>query len=413
MKLHRQLFLSLLLFTALSPNLSAQRNDLLFPPGQQKVEIPFDYQNNFIIVSLVFNEIFPLRFIFDTGAENTILIQREITDLLQVDYQKRFTIQGADLGTPLFAYLARGIHLRIGEMHAYDRSILVLEEDYFHFDQFSGIDVHGILGADFFRRFVVKINYQKQVITLQDPVSFKPPKGGRFFEYPMEVHRNKPYIHVETLLTNDTTVNTKLLMDTGASIPLLLYTATNPLLRMPAKVIESNIGIGLGGIIYGYLGRIKQLKLQKHPYEEILTNFQELPPVIDTSFLHGRNGIIGNQLLERFVILIDYIHEKLYLQPDVGYKNDFIFDRSGLILAASGDNLNKFTVFDLVRNGPAERAGIMRGDEIRTVNGLPSRFFKLEDLNQKFRQKLGKKIKLVIYRNEVRMEKEFVLELII
>jgi hypothetical protein len=393
--------------------LPAQRNDLLFPPGQQKVDIPFDYQNNFIIVSLVFNEVFPLRFIFDTGAENTILIQREITDLLQVDYQKRFTIQGADLGSPLFAYLARGIHLRMGDLNAYDRSILVLEEDYFHFDQFSGIDIHGILGADFFRRFIVKINYQKQIITLQDPTSFKPPKGGRYLECPMELHRNKPYIHVETLLTNDTLVNTKLLMDTGASIPLLLYTATHPDLRIPSKVIESNIGIGLGGIIYGYLGRIKSLKLDRFAYDEILTNFQELPPVVDTSFLHGRNGIIGNQLLERFVILIDYIHEKLYLQPDPGYKNDFIFDRSGLILAASGDNLNKFTVFDLVHNGPAERAGILRGDEIRYINGLPSRFYKLEDLNQKFRRKIGKKIRLVIYRNEVRIDKQFLLELII
>lgn len=391
----------------------AQRNDLIYPLGQQKIEIPFDYSNNFIVVTIVLNEIFPLRFIFDTGAENTVLIRREITDLLQVDYHKRFSIQGADLNQPLFAYLARGIQLRLGDLRALERSILVLEEDYFHFDQFSGIDVQGILGADFFRRFIVKINYQKQLITLQDPATFRPPRGARYFEYPIDMHRNKPYLTTQTVLTNDTLIDTKLLLDTGASIPLLLYTSTHPNLRIPEKVIQSNIGVGLGGVIYGYLGRIKKMQLAEIAFNEVLTNFQEVPPAVDSSFLHQRNGIMGNQMLERFVVVIDYIKEKLYLQPDPRYKNDFLFDRSGLVLAASGDNLNKFTVFDLVPASPAARAGLQRGDEIRSVNGLPARFLQLEDLNQKLRKKVGKRIKLVILRNDQRLEVEFKLEQLI
>jgi len=34
-------------------------------------EIPFRYQNNFILVDVLFDNIFPLTFIFDTGSENT------------------------------------------------------------------------------------------------------------------------------------------------------------------------------------------------------------------------------------------------------------------------------------------------------------------------------------------------------
>ena len=64
-----------------------------------RVEIPFEYVNNFIIVNIVFNRIFPLKFIFDTGAENTILTRKEITDLLNVDYQRQISIFGSDVQT--------------------------------------------------------------------------------------------------------------------------------------------------------------------------------------------------------------------------------------------------------------------------------------------------------------------------
>jgi hypothetical protein len=276
-------------------NLKGQTNDLIFLNGETQVEIPFEYENNFIVIKLMFNDIFPLKFIFDTGAENTILTKREITDLFQIDYQKRFTIYGADLSQNLYAYLVRGITFRIGDLKASQRSILVLEEDYFQFDEFSGIDIQGILGADFFRRFIVKINYYKQVITLYDPANFQMPKG-RYTEVPLEMHRSKPYLTTPVNLSSETTIETKLLMDTGASIALLLYTDTHPQLKVPEKVIRSVLGRGLGGVIYGYLGRVRKLDFFGNSFNDVLTNYQELPIIEDSTYMNERNGIIGNQL---------------------------------------------------------------------------------------------------------------------
>ncbi|MBK9488486.1 MAG: aspartyl protease family protein [Haliscomenobacter sp.] len=389
-----------------------QINDLVFLNGETHVDIPFDYENNFIVIKLMFNDIFPLKFIFDTGAENTILTKREITDLFQIDYQRRFNIYGADLSQNLYAYLVRGISFRIGDLRASQRSILVLEEDYFQFDEFSGIDIHGILGADFFRRFIVRINYYKQVITLYDPSTFQLPKG-RFTEVPLEMHRSKPYLLTSVRLNNDTTIQTKLLMDTGASIALLLYSDTHPQLKVPEKVIRSVLGRGLGGIIYGYLGRVRMLSFSEHAFNEVLTNFQELPIVEDSSYMNNRNGIIGNQLLDRFTLIIDYVHNRVFLQPNPYYKKKFEFDRSGLFITASGPSLSKFIVFDIVPSSPSDKAGIVSGDEIKSVNGVPATFFKLQDLMYKFRGRLGKRVRLVIVRNGEKIKKEFKLEDII
>jgi hypothetical protein len=399
----------ILFFCLCISNLKGQTNDLIFLNGETQVDIPFEYENNFIVIKLMFNEIFPLKFIFDTGAENTILTKREITDLFQIDYQKRFTIYGADLSQNLYAYLVRGITFRIGDLKASQRSILVLEEDYFQFDEFSGIDIQGILGADFFRRFIVKINYYKQVITLYDPANFQMPKG-RYSEVPLEMHRSKPYLTTPVNLSSETTIETKLLMDTGASIALLLYTDTHPQLKVPEKVIRSVLGRGLGGVIYGYLGRVRKLDFFGNSFNDVLTNYQELPIIEDSTYMNERNGIIGNQLLDRFNIIIDYVNNRAFFQPNPNFKKKFEFDRSGLFVTASGPNLTKFMIFDVVPLSPAAKAGIENGDEIRAINGVPSSFLKLQDLMYKFRGKAGKKISLLIVRNGEKLKKEFKLE---
>lgn len=385
----------------------------IMPGNNRQIDVPFEYENNFIVVKVLFNDVFPLRFIFDTGAEYTILSKREITDLLNIDYKKRFVLQGADMTTELYAYLARGISITVGNLRSANRNILVLEEDYFRFEEFSGIQIHGILGADMFRRFVVRINYQKQVISLILPDAFDPPKGSRSFNYPMEMQRGKPYIMAQTRLASDTVIQTKLLLDTGASLALLLYTNTHPNLRLPEKTIPSNIGIGLGGFLEGYLGRIRQLHIHNVPFDDVITNFQELPPEMDSLNPSGRHGIIGNQLLRRFIVTIDYVREQLYFTTVPGFRNDYTYDRSGLILIVAGPTLNKYVVFDIVPNSPAARVGIRRGDEVKSVNGIPVAFLTLQDLSAKFRRRAGAKMNLVIERSNVRLKKSFRLEQLI
>ncbi|HMN90022.1 MAG TPA: aspartyl protease family protein [Saprospiraceae bacterium] len=386
--------------------LPAQSNDMIIRRGVRKVEIPFEYENNFIIIRVIFNDVFPLKFIFDTGAEHTILTRREITDLLQINYDRKFPIRGSDLSVELYAYLARGVKLTMNSLVAQNRSILVLEDDYFRFEEFGGINVHGILGADLFRRFIVKIDYRKKIITLYDPEYFSKP-SGQFQEMAMELHRNKPYIVAPTQLNRNKTIEGKYLIDTGASISLLLYTNTYKSFELPSRYVRSKIGMGLGGYLQGFIGRIERIQLGDFALDGVITNFQEISPEIDSSFLNKRNGIIGNQLLNRFVVIIDYIGEKIYLQPDRGYRRSFQYDKSGLIIAASGSSLNEFSVVDVIANSPAEEAGIQIGDEIKSVNGVPTSFMHLADLSRRFYARSGKKINLIIKRNDTRIKKTF------
>lgn len=386
--------------------LFSQIRDLSFKKKKAKYDIPFELENNFILVEVLFNGVFPLRFIFDTGAEHTILAKREITDLLAIDYTREFTLVGADMKTELYAYLAPGVSLQIKDVTARNRTILVLEDDYFKFEAYTGINIHGILGADFFRRFIVEINYRKEVITLHDPEQYKGPKS-KFTAFPVEINRNKPYIYADALLNQEDPTRVKLLMDTGASLPLMLYTTTHEFLKVPSTAINTNIGMGLGGSIEGYVGRVEKFILEPFELGNVITSFQELDMIIDSSYLNGRNGILGNQILKRFNVVLDYFGSKLYLKPNRKFSKKFKYDKSGLIIITGGQNLTEYQIIKVVEGSPAGEAGLKKGDIIKSINGLPADVRGLANIIAFMKKKSGKKVKITVLREEEKMKFTF------
>ncbi len=378
-------------------------------PGQKQVDIPFEFNNNFIILTVTMNGTFPLRFIYDTGAEHTILSKREISDMLKIHYDREFRVKGSDLKTDLIAYLARKIRFDIpGKVVAPKEDILVLEEDYFRFEEYAGVNVHGIMSGNVFSKYITRINYDKRIITLFDRTSFKMKDG--FTAIPVEVFRNKMYIRTPMEAVRDSSAIVKLLIDTGAGLPLLLFSNTHPLVHPPANAITANIGMGLGGYLEGFTGRITRLGMGDYKQTNIVTYFQTLDTAgINLEYLNGRNGLVGNALLSRFTVILDYHSFKIWLKPGKAYKNEFLYDRSGLNIITSGSSLSTFIVQSVLTGSPAEEAGILKGDQIVRVGMAPTGVLNLSDLQRVFQKKPGKKVKIVVKREGKRIKKTLVL----
>ncbi|NJN32911.1 MAG: hypothetical protein HC817_00275 [Saprospiraceae bacterium] len=359
--------------------------------------IPFERHHNFIIVKVLFQGFIPLRFIVDTGAEHTILIKKEIAQILQISYERELKIMGTDLITEIKAYIARRIRLELTNL-TLEKDILVLDDDYFKFDKFVGLDVQGIIGAEVFKGHILKVDYSRQLLTIYTPSVFDERETRKFEKIPIEIIKSKPYAHFDAKISSDSTIQLKLLLDTGASLALLLHTYSTPGLTLPLNTIKGNIASGLGGQIDGYLGRVRAFKMGKSNVVGIISHFQELQKTTDSVYLSGRNGLVGGDLLSRFNFIIDFIDEKLYLQPNRYFKETFEYDKSGLMLIAGGQNLNRFFVNSILPKSPAEEAGILPNDEIIRVNFLSSKFHSLASINRIFQKKEGKIMRLVIKR---------------
>ena len=382
-----------------------------------KEEVPFRFEGNFVLVSVLFNNLLPLTFILDTGAEYSILTKKEIADFLNIDYQKRYTLYGADMQEELYAYLSKNISLQMGDLKATHRSILVLEEDYFRFEEYSGLQIHGILGADFLKRFTLQIDYQKQMVTFYSPVYFQNKvkiNKDNVDLLPFTLIKSKPYIRCTTHLYGEEINTLNYLIDTGAGLSLLLYTSIDSLKNAQVKMLNSPIGLGLGGKLEGYVGRIKSFQFASKSFPELITKFQQKPIFFDSLMITPRDGIIGNNILSAFSkVIFDYNKSKIIVNKSPKNVKQRPYDRSGLIIGASGENLNVFTILRIIENTPAFNSGLQTGDIIKKINGLSTGILSLDMINNKFRGSIGKKMRITIQRDSHFLEFKLQLEDII
>lgn len=369
------------------------------------IEIPFETHNNFMVVTVVINNSFPLKFIFDTGAEHTILSKNIFATALGLTYDRPIRLIGADLNKELVAHVSNNVKLKVGDAVAQSQDILILSDDYFKIDEFVGVEIHGIVGADLFRNLVLKIDFKRNRIFIQRSSTFQTPKK-KWKEIPLSIEKNKPYVLAQATL-GDKKTELKLLIDTGASLSLLLHTNSSSDIQLPENIIQGNVGRGLGGMLEGYLGRVNRLALGELFFNNIVTNYQDVSDAISIETISGRNGILGIALISRFNVIIDYPKEKLYLLPHRRYNKKFKYDRSGLELIVSGENLNTITVYSLIKGSPAAEAGFQKGDIILSVNCIPTRFSDLKGVSRKLTKRVGKRIKIKFKRGDQIMTLRF------
>jgi len=379
--------------------------------GRTKVQIPIEIQNNLIIIPLVLNGQVPLKFILDTGVRTSILTEKTYSDILNLPYTRKYSVSGPGGSKIVDAYVTNNVTLDLPGIHGEGHALLVLDQDYLELRNYLGTDVQGILGYELFSRFVIQVNYEKKVLIVQHPDTFKPKK--KFDQIPIVVEDTKPYLSARVKLSNTSEVKVKLLVDSGASHGLILEPNSDPLLKVPDKHIESLIGRGLGGIITGQIGRIKALQLGQYTINDVICNFPDPNSYMDSIKNNRhvfRNGAIGGEILSRFNVIFNFPGEKILLKKNSSFKKEFYFNLSGLTLKAKGSRLRKYEITDVREASTAAGAGLKKGDIVLVVNGITATDLDLNSVNGLFNSKPGRRIYLEIERDGVRMKKEFRLE---
>jgi predicted aspartyl protease len=384
-------------FLSMAFHSKAQVAGFFIEGEQRKVKIPFYSSNSLIILPVSINGNQKLNFLFDTGVKSNILFSKKLGDALGLNYTRRINIVGADGATSIWGQVSPVNTLDLGEVKGELQSLLVLEEDFFELESVIGVPVYGIIGYEFFKFNPVKINYDDGIIEFYKPESMKwrPPFYRRLN---LEVEDGKAYIQAKIKQQTGPKLGAKLLIDTGANHALLLNRETSGQITMPSLFIESELGQSLGGVLYGFIGRVNALNIKGLTMREVLTSYPEENSYSSVIKATGRKGSLGSEVLGRTRMILDYPHNAVYFRKGSTFYNPFEFDMSGMVVKKVPNDENRYYVGEVRSGSPAYKSGVLPYDEILSINRIPMFLWEMTEVFKLFRSEEGKEIQLEMRR---------------
>jgi len=191
----------------------------------------------------------------------------------------------------------------------------------------------------------------------------------------------------------------KLLVDTGASDALWLSEKSDERIAIPENHIETFLGRGLNGDLFGTKGRIDGIWVGPLVLPKPIVAFPNSELIDQLISSNDRNGTIGAEILRRFLVTIDYRNSRMTLRPTYRVREDFNYNMSGMEVINPMPGLPIFTITDIRENSPAYFAGLQVNDQILSLNNSNHQSLELNDINLLLQSKENKKIKITVLRN--------------
>lgn len=364
----------------------AAQEEFIEPPSRLLTVVPFLQLTGGIIIMQAKLGNLPdtLNFILDTGSSGISLdsITAEYLKLKPVPTER--TIRGiAGIHKVSFLYNQQlkfpGLTIDSLDFHINDYSILTAV---------YGERIDGIIGYSVLNRYIMKVDYDSLNISFWSKGTIRYPRGGYLLKPSINMLVSQPL-----KVRDDKSINSRFLYDMGAGLCMLLskdfIEDSVFLTKNKKKWIKE--GEGLGGKIDMELTVIREVKLGPYRFRNVpVYIFEDVNNVTSYPYM---GGLIGNDILRRFNVILNYAKGDIYITPNRHYTDVFDYSYAGVELYLIEGLI---IVGDVAKGSPAETAGVKEGDQVLAINRNFS-----QNLNQYkiILQSPNEKIKIIIRRN--------------
>lgn len=411
-------------------------------------KINFEIINNVIIIPVEVNGV-KLSFLLDTGVSKPIIFNfLKSSDSLEILNAEKIYLKGLGNNGEIEALKSSGNTFKIGDAVNNNQDFYVIYDSSINFAPKLGVAIHGIIGYDLLKDFVVDINYSKKQLKLTALDGYKYKSCSRCESFDLEFYNNKPYVNIAVDIGSKT-IPVKLLIDSGSSDALWLFENDSLGISIKDNYFDDFLGYGLSGSVHGKRSKINALKLNSYTLYNPLVAFPEKSYTSVLREIKGRRGSVGGEILKRFNITLNYSKQRMVLKRNFNFNKEFSYNKSGIEVenegvrliteydkntisknefSMDGDIINvqavfvntgkyvakkAYTVSSVRANSPAARVGIRKGDIITKINGHDTLKYSLQELIFHFYGKEGKKITMELERYGIKFNTIFRLESLI
>jgi hypothetical protein len=229
----------------------------------------------------------------------------------------------------------------------------------------------GIVGYNFFENKIIFIDYLNKNISFSENLTSLNLKD--FKKIPFKIIDSKVVIE-STLKLNDTTFfNGKFAIDTGSNNTLNITNDAAKKMNL-SKVLEvENLyfssSMGIGGSSSGSIFKLKMMEISSFRIENFLVDYS-----FDEAGALSKNthfdGIIGNKILSKFDLIIDYKSQNIYLRPNNNYNKKNDLDVYEFSIIDISEPCKCWQIYNLYQNSKAKENGLKLNDIITHVDGV-------------------------------------------
>lgn len=377
----------LLLLQLLAVTSVQAQEEFIPPPARLLAKVPFRLLTGGIITLKARLSNYPdtLNFILDTGSGGISLDSTTAAYLKVKTQLSDRTIRGiAGVRRVYFTY-RQTLHLPGLSVENLDFHI----NDYDVLTSAYGEKIDGIIGLSFLARYIVGVDYDSLKISVYTKGTIKYPRGGFLLK---PVIQTIPVLQAN--IKDNRQLGSRFYFDTGAGMCLLLsadFVSDSNFIK-PKRKWYATQAEGLGGKAPMKQGVIKQIQLGPYRFKNVPTyifddeyNVTQYPSLA---------GLVGNDLLRRFNLILNYERKDIYMTPNSHYKEQFDYSYTGLGMYVVDGEIQ---VVDIMPESPAEQAGFKPGDVIMAVaNNFSNNIQAYKNLMQT----PGERLKILVLRKE-------------